>query len=98
MNSEYEKYDLDTFSKEVLKLSDYDIWLIRTKNKIIQEIVNRRKSQNLSQKDLAKMLGTTQSVVSRIETGLSRKITLDYLMKVVSVLGMSPQTLLKKAA
>lgn len=90
--------DLDSFSKEVLGLSDYDNWLITTKNKIIASIVNARKKQSISQKELAEILGTTQSVISRIENGTSRHITLDYLMRVVTVLGISPNITLKKAA
>ena len=86
------------FSKEVLGLDDYDSWLISTKNKIIASILKARKKQSLSQKELAKMLGTTQSVISRIENGTSRNITLDYLMKVVTVLGVSPKVTLKEAA
>ena len=86
------------FSKEVLGLDDYDSWLISTKNKIIASIVKARKKQSLSQKELAEMLGTTQSVISRIENGTSRKITLDYLMKVVTILGISPKVTLKQAA
>ena len=90
--------DIDTFSKEVLGLSEYDNWLITTKNKIIASIVKTRKKQSISQKELAKILGTTQSVISRIENGTSRHITLDYLMRVVTVLGISPNVTLKKAA
>jgi predicted transcriptional regulator len=90
--------DIDTFSKEVLGLSEYDNWLITTKNKIIASIVKTRKKQSISQKELAEILGTTQSVISRIENGTSRHITLDYLMRVVSVLGISPNVTLKKAA
>ncbi len=90
--------DVRSFSKEVLGLDDYDSWLISTKNKIIASIVKARKQQSISQKELAEMLGTTQSVISRIEKGTSRGITLDYLMRVVSALGISPNITLKKAA
>ena len=86
------------FSKDVLGLDDYDAWLITTKNKIIASSVKSRKQQSLSQKDLALKLETTQSVISRIESGSCRQITLDYLMKVVTVLGISPKITLKKAA
>ena len=64
------------FSKEVLGLDDYDSWLISTKNKIIASILKARKKQSISQKELAEILGTTQSVISRIENGTSRNITL----------------------
>ena len=86
------------FSKEVLALDDYDSWLITTKNKIIASIVKARKKESISQKDLAEILNTTQSVISRIENGTSKSITLDYLMKVASVLGITSNVTLKKAA
>ena len=90
--------DAETFSKEVLGLDEYDSWLIVTKNKIIASIVKARKKESISQKDLAEMLNTTQSVISRIESGTSKHITLDYLMRVASVLGLSSNVTLRKAA
>lgn len=90
--------DINSFSKEVLGLSNYDNWLISTKNKIIESIVKARKKQSISQKELAEILGTTQSVISRIENGTSRHMTLDYLMRVVTVLGVSPNITLKQVA
>lgn len=90
--------DVKTFSKEVLGLDDYESWLITTKNKIIASIVKTRKKDSISQKDLANILGTTQSVISRIENGTCKHITLDYLMKVASVLGITSNVTLKKAA
>jgi ribosome-binding protein aMBF1 (putative translation factor) len=90
--------NVESFSKEILGLDDYDNWLITTKNKIIASIVKARKKDSVSQKDLAEMLNTTQSVISRIENGTSKSITLDYLMKVASVLGISSNVTLKKAA
>ncbi len=90
--------NVESFSREVLALSDYDNWLITTKNKIIMSIVKARKKQSISQKQLAEKLGTTQSVISRIENGTSRHMTLDYLMRVVSVLGIAPNITLRKAA
>ena len=86
------------FSKEVLGLDDYDSWLMSTKNKVIVSIVKERKRKGISQTELAEMIETTQSVISRIENGSSRHITLDYLMKVANALGISSNITLKKAA
>ena len=90
--------NVEEFSKEVLRLDSYEAWLISTKNTIIESIIKSRKRQSISQKELADMLGTTQSVISRIENGVSRHVTLDYLIKVASVLGISSRITLKKAA
>ena len=86
------------FSTDALGLNDYESWLITFKNKLVKLIVASRKRHNLSQADLAKILGTTQSVVSRIESGNSKNITIDYLLKVISGLGISPKRMIKLAA
>jgi predicted XRE-type DNA-binding protein len=86
------------FSTESLGLNDYESWLITFKNKLVKLIVASRKRNNLSQADLATILGTTQSVVSRIESGNSKNITIDYLLKVISGLGISPKKMIKLAA
>ncbi len=86
------------FSLNGLGLSEYETWLISFKNKLKVMIVVERKKQNLSQEELAKMLGTTQSVVSRIESGLSKNITIDYLLKIITILGLPPEKAMKSAA
>jgi predicted transcriptional regulator len=90
--------DVESFSKDMLGLDDYDSWLISTKNQIIAAIVRERKRKRVSQKELAETLGTTQSVISRIESGTTRNITIDYLMKVATGLGISSKIILKKTA
>ena len=97
--AKYKTYkNVDEFSREILGLSEYQIWLSSTKNRIIFTIIKTRKAKGISQKDLAAMLGTTQSVISRIEGGSARSITIDYLMKMASVLGIRPKISFKNAA
>ena len=86
------------FSRDALNLNDYESWLISFKNKLIKLIIETRKKNNLSQQDLALILGTTQSVVSRIESGPSKGITIDYLLKVATGLGILPHKMIKLAA
>ena len=47
----------------------------------IKQLIKLRNSYNLSQTQLAKKIGTTQSVISRIENG-SVNIGIDFLEKV----------------
>ena len=47
----------------------------------IKQLIKLRNSYNLSQSQLAKKIGTTQSVISRIENG-SVNIGIDFLEKV----------------
>ena len=49
--------------------------------KIIDILVNIRLQYKLTQSDLAKKLGTTQTVISRIENG-SVNVGIDFLQKV----------------
>ncbi len=50
------------------------------------QIANEREKAGLSQKELAKKLNTTQSVISRIENG-KQNISLDMLQKIANALG-----------
>ncbi|MCM2351412.1 MAG: helix-turn-helix domain-containing protein [Bacteriovoracaceae bacterium] len=86
------------FTINGLDLDGFDSWLITFKNKLKKIIISERKRRNMSQSDLAKLLGTTQSVVSRIETGLSKNITIDYLLKVITALGISPKEAMEDVA
>lgn len=52
--------------------------------KIAYQIVKLRKQQNLSQKELARKLDTTQSVIARIETG-QQNFTTETLQKIAAV-------------
>jgi len=61
-------------------------------NSIAEMIVSARKSAHLTQSDLAKKIGTTQSVISRIESGNSVWIpSLETLIKIASALHMKLQ-------
>ena len=97
--AEIETYkDVDDFARRGLKLDEHTIWLIDTKCRMIKHIIKSREKQGLSQKDLAEMVGTTQSVISRIENGLAKGVTIDYLAKVINALGMTTRLTVRKQA
>jgi len=54
--------------------------------KIIEEIILARKEKNLSQKDLAELIGTRQSNISRLEHG-NYNPSLDFLNKIAHAMG-----------
>ena len=58
------------------------------KVKFAYQMMQLRKKQRISQAQLAKKLGTTQSVVARMETG-QQNFTLDTLQKIASAFGRS---------
>jgi predicted transcriptional regulator len=54
--------------------------------KIIEEIITARQEKNLTQKDLAKLVGTRQSNISRLESG-NYNPTLEFLNKIARAIG-----------
>ena len=54
--------------------------------KIIEEIIMARKEKNLTQKELAKLIGTKQSNISRLESG-NYNPTIEFLNKVAVAVG-----------
>jgi len=54
---------------------------------IIQAMIDARKSQNLTQKDLSNLTGITQADISRIEKG-TRNPSLEMLKRLAHGLGM----------
>jgi predicted transcriptional regulator len=54
--------------------------------KIIEEIILARKERNLTQKDLAELIGTRQSNISRLESG-NYNPTLEFLNKIALAVG-----------
>lgn len=53
---------------------------------VIREIINARKELNLTQEQLAQLVGTKQSNISRLESG-EYNPTLEFLGKVAQVMG-----------
>jgi ribosome-binding protein aMBF1 (putative translation factor) len=53
--------------------------------KIIEEIIFARHERNLSQKELAELVGTKQSNISRLESG-NYNPTIDFLSKIVNAM------------
>lgn len=62
--------------------------LAKTKLDIAIHIASEREKAGITQNDLAKRLNTTQSVISRIESG-RQNLSLDMLQKIAEALGKS---------
>jgi predicted transcriptional regulator len=63
---------------------------------LAKEIIKLRKTQNLTQKELAEKAGTSQPAIARLESGNYKNVSLSFLRKVALALGTTPEIRLKK--
>lgn len=68
---------------------------LKPKYDLIQSIIKRRNQLCISQSQLAKVIGTRQPAISRLERGEYNNITLSTLMKVASALDLDLDISLK---
>jgi DNA-binding XRE family transcriptional regulator len=54
--------------------------------KVIEEIIMARQERNITQKELAELIGTKQSNISRLESG-NYNPTLEFLTKIAKAVG-----------
>jgi DNA-binding XRE family transcriptional regulator len=63
---------------------------------LAKEIIKLRKTNNLTQKELAEKVGTSQPAIARLESGNYKNVSLAFLRKVAFALGTTPEIKLKK--
>ena len=80
--------DLQTFKKEALRnpqlKREYE--KIAPRYAVISELIAARIKKGITQKELAKQMGTTQSSIARLEGG-SINPSLEFLQKIAQVMG-----------
>ena len=59
---------------------------LRPRYEVISQIIEARTSQNITQSELAKRIGTQKSNISRLESG-NYNPTIDFLNKICTALG-----------
>ena len=64
----------------------YEYEKLKPRYDVISQIIEARSEQNMTQEDLAKMVGTQKSNISRLESGTYNP-SLDFLIKVAKCLG-----------
>ena len=84
--SEFRKYKHEVLAKNPKLKAEYDA--LEAEYDIIQAMIDARKSQNLTQKELSARTGITQADISRIEKG-NRNPSLNMLKKLAAGLGMT---------
>lgn len=79
----------ESFKKEVLNNSEIreEYEALEPEFNIIQAMIDARKEQNLTQKELSKRTGITQADISRIENG-TRNPSLEMLKRLAKGMGM----------
>lgn len=78
----------ETSVEEIAESLGINVIEVREKQKLMKLIVKVRKDKKISQTELAKKMGVTQSRIAQIESGVgTAKITFDVLLNVLSVLG-----------
>jgi len=63
---------------------------------LAKEIIDLRRNRNLTQKQLAEQMGTSQPAIARLESGNYRNVSLAFLRRLANALGAIPEVHLKK--
>ena len=63
---------------------------------LAKEVIELRKEMNLTQKQLAEQIGTSQPAIARIESGSYRNLSLSLLRRLADALGAIPEVHLRK--
>ena len=80
---------LDDFAVNCLGLSNIEITLIKEKKRIIKILKQKRIRKKITQVSLAKIIGSRQSAIARMESGQVSEVSMDFLTKVAIALEVS---------
>lgn len=81
----YEKYREEALNRDPQLKAEYDA--LEPEYDIIQAMIDARKSQNMTQKELSEKTGITQADISRIERG-TRNPSLEMMKRLAKGMGM----------
>jgi len=85
---------VETDVEGLLGLSAEDLVIVEFRAVLAVALQQARKRKKLTQADAAKVIGTSQAQVSKMEGGQS-SITIDRLIKALAALGVSRPTIIK---
>lgn len=91
----YEEFKKERLSDPHLK-AEYDF--LEEEFTLSKEIIQLRKDKNLTQKELAQEIGSSQPAIARLESGNYRNLSLSFLRKVATALDAVPEVHLKRKA
>ena len=79
---------------DFLELSDEEVAYIEMKMLLVQKLRDLRQAKNMSQTDLAKLIGSSQSRVAKMESG-DPSVSTDLLLKAMLALGATRSQIAK---
>lgn len=85
---------VETDVQELFDLSAADLVIVEFRAALALALQQARKRQKLTQANAARLIGTSQAQVARMEAGQS-SITIDRLIKALTALGVPRPTILK---
>jgi len=88
--SDFQKYLDDNLGNiDINEMNETDIWYedYNIYAEIREALINLRKENHITQKELANMIGMTQANISNLEKGV-KKPTIDTLKKIADALGV----------
>ncbi len=79
-------YTMDDVFGEDLKNPDFvnEVERLHSEYQLSQEIIELRKANHLTQKELAKKVGTSQPAIARLESGRYKKASMDLLERIAA--------------
>ena len=89
MKSKLERYSSVDELGKALGVSKADLALMHAKKRAIAKLRKAREDHQLTQAQVAKMVGTKQPAIARMEAGLVSEVTFDFLFKVAWALGVT---------
>lgn len=92
--------DSDDLLEKMLKNKSFakEYKALEKEFELAKEVIALRIKANLTQAQLAKLAGTSQPAIARLESGLYTNLTLSFLRKIGDALGVSPQVHFRKIA
>jgi DNA-binding XRE family transcriptional regulator len=72
-----------------LGLSDVEMEMIRQKKRLIEKLKAARVKKGLSQAGMARLIGSKQPAIARMEAGLISQASMDFLLRAALVLRIS---------
>ncbi len=95
---ELKEYDFNDLLKSQMKNKEFakEYEALEKEYTLAKEFIKLRKEQNLTQSEVAKLAGTSQPAIARLESGNYKNLSLSFIRKVARALHAFPEIHIKK--